>query len=163
MSSPPDLSSLSLSSQRLNDHADYSIGGSGNVGGGSYFPSAPPMQGPFATMGASPLKSRPSRAGLPSVSGAIILWSSTDADDIASSHFLINTSCVLNSNGSTPRRCQRGARFRHIIQICHLSPQAEARPRLLGQASRSLTHNTACPCPRLRHRSPTTRLSRRRL
>ena len=75
-SSPtPDIASLSLSSQsthqRLHDTYDFDGTGSGNVRQYHYAtsPPAPPSQSPFLplSMNQSPLKSKPSRAGLPSV------------------------------------------------------------------------------------------------
>lgn len=76
-SSPtPDIASLSLSSQpthqRLHDIYDYDSTGIGNVRPQYHFatsPPLPPSQPPFQplSMNQSPLKSKTSRAALPSV------------------------------------------------------------------------------------------------
>jgi hypothetical protein len=75
-SSPtPDLASLSLSSQssqRLHDTYDFDGTGTGNGRPQYHYatsPPAPPSQSPFLplSMNQSPLKSKTSRAGLPSV------------------------------------------------------------------------------------------------
>jgi hypothetical protein len=75
-SSPtPDIGSLSLSSQshqRLHDTYDFDGTGTGNGRPQYHYatsPAAPPSQSPFLplSMNQSPLKNKPSRAGLPSV------------------------------------------------------------------------------------------------
>lgn len=75
-SSPtPDIASLSLSSQshqRLHDTYDFDGTGTGNVRPQYHYatsPPAPPSQSPFLplSMNQSPLKTKTSRAGLPSV------------------------------------------------------------------------------------------------
>ena len=75
-SSPtPDIASLSLSSQshqRLHDTYDFDGTGTGNGRPQYHYatsPPAPPSQSPFIplSMNQSPLKNKPSRAGLPSV------------------------------------------------------------------------------------------------
>lgn len=73
-SSPtPDISSLSLSSQRLHDTYDYDGTGAGNIRPQYHFATSPPVppsqSSPFhpLSMNQSPLKTKTSRAGLPSV------------------------------------------------------------------------------------------------
>jgi len=76
-SSPtPDIASLSLSSQpphqRLHDTYDFDGTGTGNVRNQYHFATSPPVQpsqSPFhhLSMNQSPLKTKTSRAGLPSV------------------------------------------------------------------------------------------------
>ncbi|KAI0057130.1 hypothetical protein BV25DRAFT_1812936 [Artomyces pyxidatus] len=68
MTSPPDISGLSLSSQpRLHDNYDYD--GSGNGRPQQYhFSTSPPIPSPYSNLGMnqSPLKNKPVRSGLPS-------------------------------------------------------------------------------------------------
>lgn len=74
MSSPPDMSSLSLSSrpdqQRLHDNYDYEGNNSGNGRPQYHFSTSPPISAPsqYNPLGMSqtPLK-KPLRSGLPTV------------------------------------------------------------------------------------------------
>ena len=73
-STPPDISSLSLSSQpsqqRLHDTYDYE-GGGGNGRTPYHYSTSPPIPAQSQynplSLGQSPLKNKPTRGGLPSV------------------------------------------------------------------------------------------------
>jgi hypothetical protein len=72
-SSPtPDISSLSLSQQHLNDNYDYDPLPSGNTRPQHYFQTSPPIpaQSQYNPLGLnhSPVKSKPTRSAIPTVS-----------------------------------------------------------------------------------------------
>jgi hypothetical protein len=75
MTSPPDISTLSLSSQpsqqRLHDTYDYEGNSSGNGRSQYHFSTSPPVpaQSQYNQLGMaqSPLKNKPLRGGLPTV------------------------------------------------------------------------------------------------
>ena len=71
--STPDIASLSLSSQpRLHDSYDYEGNNSGNARNPYHYATSPPVpahsQYNPLSISQSPLKGKPARAGLPSVS-----------------------------------------------------------------------------------------------
>lgn len=151
-SSPtPDIASLSLSSQsthqRLHDTYDFDGTGSGNVRQYHYAtsPPAPPSQSPFLplSMNQSPLKSKTSRAGLPTVRLPFFSRSLIVVINLYYLHML-----PFTSNGSM------AVPLTLTIALClpltiRIFPRVEAR---------RLSHTSTPLQPFLQVRAPMTRL-----